>query len=314
MKSDTTIVFMGTPQFAVHSLKKILDAKHSVLAVITPPDKPAGRGLKMQPSVVKQFAIENNLLTLQPKSLKSKSFIKQMEVLCPDIIVVVAFKKIPKEIFSIPKLGIFNLHASLLPQYRGAAPINWALINGEIKTGVTTFLLDEKIDTGKILLQKEVAISPNINAGELHNQLMELGGELVIETIEKMSANSITPQNQPNHIELREAPKLYPTICKIYWEKPLLDIHNFVRGLSPFPGSWTNFMINNQQKKVKILSGDIVYSSEKKQTPSIEIRKDELVVKNFEGYYKIQTLQIEGKKPMDARAFINGYKNVSLAF
>ena len=307
-----SVVFMGTPKFAVASLQAILASGIVVKGVVTTPDKPAGRGLKMQLSDVKQFALENNLPIYQPEKLKSKSFIAQMQELSPDIIVVVAFRKLPKEIWSIPALGTFNLHASLLPQYRGAAPINWAIINGEKKTGVTTFLIDETIDTGKTLLQKEITIEPNDNAGKIHDELMNIGSQLVVETIEKLAKKSIEgiPQNEVE--ALKDAPKLYPTTCEINWNLPLPKIHNLIRGLSPYPTAWTNFMLNNQSKKIKIIKGNYRLFESNTSEITLEIKNNELLVTKSDGEYIIEELQLEGKKPMDAKSFINGYKTASI--
>ncbi len=312
MKSTIKIIFMGTPKFAVASLNEIIKANYTISGVITVPDKPAGRGLKLLSSDVKQFAIDNSLSIFQPKSLRNKAFIKQIQKIAPDIIVVVAFRKLPKEIWSIPRLGTFNLHGSLLPQYRGAAPINWAIINGEKKTGVTTFLLDDAIDTGKILLKKEVVIEPNANAGEVHDVLMDIGSQLVVETIDGLISNSILPQTQPKEENLRDAPKLFSANCKIDWNLPLQEIHDFVRGLSPYPGAWTNILINNQPKKVKILKGIFHLTEGTNEEVQILIKNQELILTNLQGIFKIQELQIEGKNKITAQNFINGYKNITL--
>ncbi|MFA9290114.1 MAG: methionyl-tRNA formyltransferase [Solirubrobacteraceae bacterium] len=313
MNKKTKIVFMGTPLFAVESLKAIHSLPSvDISAVVSTPNKPAGRGLKITSSDVSKYAELNNLKLLQPKSLKSKLFLKQLKEIDTDIIVVVAFKKLPKEVWSIPRFGTFNLHASLLPDYRGAAPINWAIINGEKETGVTTFLINEEIDAGKILLQKKLTISENDNVGDIYNKLMSIGSNLVVETIEKLISNAIKPIEQPMAINYKLAPKIFPVNCAIDWELSVNKIHDLVRGLSPHPAAWTYFKINNQIKKVKILKGAYTSIDSVYEKPELEIINKDLIVKNKTGVYKIIALQIEGKSMVLADNFINGHKNLTL--
>ncbi|HNV52943.1 MAG TPA: methionyl-tRNA formyltransferase, partial [Tenuifilaceae bacterium] len=240
------IVYMGTPDFAVEPLKAIVDAGYNVVAVVTVPDKPVGRGQKLQSSPVKQYAEEKGLLVLQPEKLRNEDFVNQLKELNPDIAVVVAFRMLPETVWSLPKIGTFNLHASLLPQYRGAAPINWAVINGEKKTGLTTFLLDKEIDTGNIIDQLEVLIDENETAGELHDKLMLLGGSMVVKTIQKLAEGNYTPTPQKNLAvgELKAAPKIFKETCKVDWGKSYIQVHNFIRGLSPYPAAWSEMVVS----------------------------------------------------------------------
>lgn len=301
------IVFMGTPEFAAVCLGRILESKHEVAAVVTVPDKPAGRGQKLSRSAVAKLASENNLPLLQPEKLKNPEFIASLKSLNADVFVVVAFRMLPREVWEIPAKGTFNLHASLLPDYRGAAPINWALINGETETGVTTFLIDEKIDTGHILLRKKIPILSGDNAGTLHDKLAEVGKELIIETLNGLEAGTVTPEVQPEVSLPKPAPKIFREDCKIDWEESLEKIHNKIRGLSPYPAAWTLFEINGEVKQVKIYKGFFEISEmDSEKNNQIEFEKGKIKVKHREGFYYIEELQPEGRRRMQAQDFING--------
>ena len=307
---------MGTPQFAVEALKKMNESNHKIVGVVCPPDKPSGRGHKLKSCDVKQYALSQNLNVLQPDKLKCTKFLSELKGLNADLFIVVAFRMLPKEVWSIPKYGTFNIHASLLPQYRGAAPINWALINGEKKTGVTSFLIDEKIDTGAILLYKECEIGINENVGELHNRLMLMGAELTIETCEGIFNNKIKPRRQQNTSELKNAPKLFKSNCKIDWSKSSIEIYNHIRGLSPYPVAWTNIISNNDSKIIKIYSADFTLIHHKKEIAEIDIDKNNFRIYTKDGFISIVEIQIAGKRKMDIQSFLNGinmsnYKKVS---
>ena len=307
---------MGTPQFAVEALKKMHESNHQIVGVVCPPDKPSGRGHKLKSCDVKQYALSQNLNVLQPNKLKCTKFLSELKGLNADLFIVVAFRMLPKEVWSIPKYGTFNIHASLLPQYRGAAPINWALINGEKKTGVTSFLIDEKIDTGAILLYKECEIGINENVGELHNRLMLMGAELTIETCEGIFNNKIKPRRQQNTSKLKNAPKLFKNNCKIDWSKSSIEIYNHIRGLSPYPVAWTNIISNNDSKIIKIYSADFTLIHHKKEIAEIDIDKNNFRIYTKDGFISIVEIQIAGKRKMDIQSFLNGinmsnYKKVS---
>ena len=297
---------MGTPAFAVASLSALLAAKMNVVAVVTAPDKPGGRGMQLQQSAVKQFAIENNIPVLQPEKLKSPEFFEALKNLNPDLQVVVAFRMLPEIIWSFPPMGTLNVHGSLLPQYRGAAPINWAIINGEKQTGVTTFQLQHAIDTGNILLQAPIEISANMTAGELHDTMKEVGAALLVKTIEGLNNNSIQAKAQLEiSIELKHAPKIFTKDCEINWENPATSIHNLIRGLAPFPGAITKI----DEKMVKLFTTHII------DTPAAEKPGTFLTDgKTFAkiackgGYIGIDDIQWEGKKRMPISDFLRGYR------
>ena len=316
MNKDKKIVFMGTPQFAVEALKKLHESNHQIVGVVCPPDKPGGRGQKLKSCQVKQYAVSQNLKVLQPEKLKSLQFLSKLTNLNADLFVVVAFRMLPKEVWSIPKYGTFNIHASLLPQYRGAAPINWALINGEKKTGVTSFLIDEQIDTGAILLHKVCEIRENENVGELHDRLMLMGAELTIETCDAIFNNKIKPRVQQNSSELKNAPKLFKSDCKIDWSKSSLEIYNHIRGLSPYPVAWTTIISDNESKTIKIFNADYELLKHKKEITEIDISKNSFKIYTKDGVINILEIQIAGKRKMDIKSFLNGinlskFKNVS---
>ena len=311
--SDLRIVFMGTPSFAVASLEALLNAKYNIVGVITAPDKPAGRGRSLKQSAVKEFALEHNLNILQPENLKSESFIQTLKKLDADLQIVVAFRMLPKVVWSMPKYGTFNLHASLLPQYRGAAPINWAIINGEQKTGVTTFFLNENIDEGAIILQEEIPIGPRETAGELHDKLMGIGSELVIKTAELIASHKVVPKTQSKN-SFKQAPKLTAENCKINWSQDVNIVFNHIRGLSPYPLAHTMLNNGNEQIKVLIHSCTPVLFHHDQNPGSIIIEKREIHVFCGDGYLKIETMKMAGKRLMDVKSLLNGFTFLSDAY
>ena len=298
------IVFLGTPEFAVVSLKAILASRHEVVAVVTPPDKPKGRGLKLHPSAVKRAALEAGLPVFQPERLKDDSFIEQLQALKADVFVVVAFKILPREIFTIPPLGTVNLHASLLPRYRGAAPINWAIINGDTETGVTTMLIDEKVDTGQILLQESTPIGPEMTAGELHDILAQQGAELLVKTLDLLEAGKIEPKQQDD-AQASRAPKLNKEMMKIRFNQPVQKVYNLIRGLSPYPGAFCYY----EQLQMKIYRSTIKSEAKEAGKPGqiLTARKGQFLVACQPGVLQIEELQLQGKKRMPVDAFLNGF-------
>ena len=293
---------MGTPDFAVYSLKILVNRGYNIVAVITTSDKPSGRGRKLNFSPVKKFCLNNNLKYLQPKSLKDKLFINELNLLDADLQVVVAFRKLPKVIWEMPKLGTFNLHASLLPKYRGAAPINWALINGEKETGVTTFLINEEIDTGKILLQKKIKIQDDENAGSIHDKLMIIGSDLICDTIDNFK--TIKKKKQSGMPSL--APKIFKNDCKINWNNNIDEIFNKIRGLSPYPSAWCDFLNN---KTIKILKSEIeLFKHDLKIGEILSDNKTYLKFAAKNGFIKVLELQLEGKRKVSIQEFLRGYK------
>lgn len=304
---DLRIVFMGTPDFAVATLDALIKAKMNVVGVITAPDKPAGRGQKMQQSAVKKYAQEHNLTVLQPGNLKSEEFIDQLKSLNANLQIVVAFRMLPKAVWQLPEYGTFNLHASLLPNYRGAAPINWAIINGETKTGVSTFFIDEKIDTGNIILQKEVAIGDDETFGELHDKLMEVGSSLVVKTVQLIEKGTVKTVKQPE-IEEKPAPKIFTETCKINWQDSLTDIYNLIRGLNPYPAAWTTLINNEDEIKVKIYNVKKESALHQYKTGSLITSKNEIKVAVNGGYIILESLQLAGKKQMDSKSLLNGFR------
>lgn len=303
---DLRIVFMGTPDFAVAILEALIIAKFNIVGVITAADKPAGRGRKIQESAVKKYALKQNLTILQPTNLKSEEFIDKLQRLNANLQIVVAFRMLPKVVWQLPKYGTFNLHASLLPNYRGAAPIHWAIINGETKTGVTTFFIDENIDTGNIILQKEVAIDNDETVGQLHNKLMHIGSKLVVETVSKIQQNKVNTQKQLE-IENKLAPKIYTETCKINWAEPLTTIYNLIRGLNPYPTAWTMLINNNEKIKVKIYDIEKEVATHDYKIGTILSTKSEIKVAVKKGFIIIKSLQLSGKRKMDAKSLLNGF-------
>jgi len=311
MDNKPRIVFMGTPAFAVASLSALLQAKMNVVGVVTAPDKPAGRGMQLQQSAVKQFALAHNLAILQPEKLKSPEFFEALKQWEPELQVVVAFRMLPEQIWSFPPMGTLNVHGSLLPQYRGAAPINWAIINGEKETGVTTFQLQHAIDTGAILLQDRIPIAPNNTAGEIHDTMMEVGAQLLVKTLHGLFDNSIkaVPQDQVMSNEvLQHAPKIFTKDCEIDWEKPCASIHNLIRGLAPFPGAITKI----DGKIVKLFLTQMI-----EETPTeipgsfVTDGKTYAKIACKDGYIGLSDIQWEGKKRMPIIDFLRGYRKPS---
>lgn len=304
------IVFMGTPDFAVASLAALVEAGYNIVGVITAPDKPAGRGMKLQESAVKKYATEKGLSVLQPEKLKNPQFLEDLKNLQADVQVVVAFRMLPEAVWNMPPMGTINVHGSLLPQYRGAAPINWAIINGEKETGVTTFKLKHEIDTGDVLLQEAIPIDENETAGELHDRMKEVGAALLVKTIRGLEEGSLEEKPQQSFLESvafspKHAPKIFTETCRIDFTKTVADVHNLVRGLSPFPGAFCSF----QGKTLKI------FRSWKEETqPGIapgEWESDKRSYLKFacaDGFLSITELQLEGKKRLPVQDFLRGYR------
>ena len=301
------VVFFGTPDFARASLEAIHTSAHEMVGVVTVADKASGRGQKVHQSPVKTYAVEHDLPLFQPEKLRNEEFLSQIQSLNADIFVVVAFRMMPKVLFSMPRLGTFNLHASLLPDYRGAAPINYAVINGETKSGVTTFFINEKIDEGNILLQAETEISPEDNAGTLHDRLMEIGAKLVVETLDGLAEGKLMeiPQNQKENP--KTAYKIFKEDTKIDWEKEVEVIHNFIRGMSPYPAAFTILEVGGEQKILKIFKGKFQKIEHSKENGEIEISKNEFKIYAKNGVYFPEELQLEGKKRMNLKDFLNGF-------
>lgn len=303
------VVFFGTPDFAKASLEAINQSPHEVAAVVTVPDKASGRGQKINESAVKKYAVEHRLPVYQPHKLRDAEFLQQMKQIGADVFVVVAFRMMPKILFEMPRLGTFNLHASLLPDYRGAAPINYAIINGEEKTGATTFFINEKIDEGNILLQAETAIYPDENAGELHDRLMGLGAELVIKTLDGLVEGTLEEQPQPTIDVQKNAYKIFKEDLKINWEQAGTKIYNFIRGMSPYPGAFTIIKIGGSEKSLKIFSGEFQPQASTKPAGTLSISKHEFKIYTSDGIYLPKEVQLEGKKRMDVKDFLNGFRN-----
>lgn len=310
------IIFMGTPQFAVESLKALVENGYNVVGVITMPDKPAGRGYKLQSSAVKQYAVQQGLKVLQPEKLKDTVFLSELQQLQADLQIVVAFRMLPEAVWAMPPMGTFNLHASLLPQYRGAAPINWALINGEKETGVTTFFLSHEIDTGKIIFRNRTAIEENDNVETLHDRLMVLGAELVIKTVDAIAKSTAlsVPQEEllAADMELKPAPKIFRETCQIDWDQTAVNISNFIRGLSPYPTAWTELNVDNGNAEpviFKIFAGEINKDNRTNIAPGTIVtdHKSFLDVASRDGFIHITDIQLSGKKRMRTVDFLRGY-------
>ncbi|MFO7721146.1 MAG: methionyl-tRNA formyltransferase [Gillisia sp.] len=304
---DLRIIFMGTPEFAVSTLKEIIKAGFNVVGVVTAPDKPSGRGRKLQESAVKQYATAQDLPVLQPVNLKSPEFIEEIKSLNPNIQVVVAFRMLPKILWQLPEYGTFNLHASLLPQYRGAAPINWAIINGETITGVSTFFIDEKIDTGAMILQRDVEIKVDENVGELHDKLMQTGAGLVVETLELIQNGQVVPRKQNSEITLKEAPKLTKENTRIDWNAPINEIYNFIRGLNPYPAAWTTLKNGSEQMQMKIYQAEISFEAHEFLVGELLLVEKQLKVAVKEGFLILKEIQLPGKRKMLTKELLNGY-------
>lgn len=302
------IIFMGTPEFAVPSLEVLIENKLTVAAVITAPDKPQGRGQKLLPSPVKECALKYNIPVLQPANLKSPDFLEELKSYHANLQVVVAFRMLPEAVWSMPALGTFNLHASLLPQYRGAAPLNWAIMNGEKETGATTFFLKHEIDTGSIIFQEKEPILDTDNVGSLYDRLMKKGSQLVLKTVRAIEKGEYPSIVQPTEGEIKHAPKIFKETCEINWNQSSESVRNFVRGLSPYPGAWANL----NEKVFKILKCGIKkleVGSQKQEVGAIESDdKSYLYVKTLDGWVSIEELQPEGKKKMNIQEFLRGNK------
>ncbi len=307
------IVFMGTPEFAVPSLDILLKNNYEIAGVVTATDKPAGRGNKIQVSPVKQYAVDHGLPVLQPDKLKDPSFIKSLESLKADLFVVVAFRMLPEVVWKMPVHGTFNLHGSLLPQYRGAAPINWAVINGETETGATTFFIDEKIDTGNIIFFERIKIGKDTTAGELHDEMMIKGSELVLKTVQVVEKGNYTLVKQTDLLNnlgpLKPAPKLNKETCKINWNTTSLSVHNLIRGLSPFPGAWTEFKRKSPEEilPVKIYKSSVLLSNDLEVGEMQSDNKNFLHIGCAEGAVSIKNIQFPGKKRLAIEDFLRGH-------
>lgn len=309
-KQSLRIIYMGTPDFAVESLRALVEGGYNVVAVVTMPDKPAGRGHQLQYSAVKQYALSVGLPLLQPERLKDELFLQELRSYSADLQIVVAFRMLPEVVWNMPRLGTFNLHASLLPQYRGAAPINWAVMNGDTETGATTFMLQHEIDTGNIILQERISIADDENVGSVHDRLMMMGANLVTRTVDTIIdaenqgvALPTIPQN--NDIELRQAPKIFKDTCAIDFSRPAQQVYNHIRGLSPYPAAWINQMPATHPL-AELLKGAKVY---KAAVTQLSEQKGHIIIPCADGYIDILELQLPGKKRMDAPALLNGLKN-----
>lgn len=314
-KKDLRIVYMGTPDFAVESLKRLVEGDYNVVGVITMPDKPVGRhGSVLQPSPVKEYAVSQGLRILQPEKLKDEAFVEELQSLQADLQIVVAFRMLPEVVWSMPRLGTFNLHASLLPQYRGAAPINWAVINGDTETGITTFFLKHEIDTGEIIQQVRVPIADTDNVEVVHDKLMHLGGDLVLETVDAILAGTVKPIPQEElmgeEIELRPAPKIFKETCRIDWSRGVKSVYDFIRGLSPYPAAWTELCAADGSRQVlKIYETEKVFAVHDLQPGDIRTdMKTYFQVALSDGFLNVLTLQLAGKKRMGVADFLRGYR------
>ncbi len=312
IKKDLKIVFMGTPDFAVESLKELVENNYNVVAVVTMPDKPAGRGHKVQYSAVKKYAVEQDLPILQPTNLKDESFLEELRELNADLQIVVAFRMLPEVVWNMPKYGTFNLHASLLPQYRGAAPINWAIINGETQTGVTTFFLTHKIDTGNIILQEKIPITENDNVGVVHDKLMSMGAKLVTKTVDLILEDRVNATSQDEKIDdktvLKDAPKIFKQTCELSLNKSVEEAHNFVRGLSPYPVAWCKLALPNKKEEttVKLFSTKAEKTKHNKELGSVIFENKQMKIALKDGFLEVLELQVPNKKRMKTADFING--------
>ena len=318
-KKDLRIVFMGTPVFAVETLKALVENEYNVVAVVTQPDKPVGRhGSVLQPSAVKKYALEKGLPVLQPEKMKDPAFVEELRNYKANLQVVVAFRMLPEVVWDMPAYGTFNVHAALLPQYRGAAPINWAVINGETQTGVTTFFLDKEIDTGRIIMQKPFDIPDEADVEYVYDGLMHLGADICLETLEKTIAADGHPESIPQaelegkFSRLYDAPKLFKNTCEINWDRPCKRIYDFIRGLSPYPGAWTTLRDTNGKDTVlKIFKSECSGKSNNIAPGRIVVDNKDMYVTAKDGLLKIIELQLAGKKRMAARDFLNGIKNMT---
>lgn len=302
-----SIVYMGTPEFAVAGLEKLIVEGYNVKAVITAPDRPAGRGRKLKESAVKIYALQQDITLLQPTNLKDESFISELKQYQADLFIVVAFRMLPKVIWELPTMGTLNLHGSLLPQYRGAAPINWAIINGEKETGVTTFFIDEKIDTGQIILNKKINIRNEETAGELHDRMMVLGAQTIVDTVELIRKGEAEPKPQPNQIT-KAAPKISKEDCLINFNQSIIEIHNLIRGMSPYPTAWIRLKHkeHHQEKVMKIFRSKIL-NDNKNDKLIIKAIDKSLVLETYRGTLSLLEIQLEGKIRLEASSFLTGF-------
>jgi methionyl-tRNA formyltransferase len=306
MGQDLRIIFMGTPDFAVPTLQILVENNFNVVAVITAPDKPAGRGLKLTQSPVKEYAVSQGLPVLQPTNLKDEAFLEELRSYQANLQVIVAFRMLPEAVWRMPEKGTFNIHASLLPQYRGAAPINWALMQGETETGVTSFFLRHQIDTGDIILQDKVAITNDDNFGTLYEKLKHAGGALALKTVRAIAEGTNTSQPQPQVGELKEAPKIFKETCEIVWDQPAAQVRNFIRGLSPYPTAWTTL----EGKVLKVFAAEVLEPEDNGAAPG-SFRTDQKTYLHFAtaaGTLSLTDLQLEGKKRMTVVEFLRGYR------
>lgn len=313
-KKDLRIVYMGTPDFAVESLRRLVEGGYNIVGVITMPDKPMGRhGSVLQASPVKQYAVSQGLKVLQPEKLKDEAFVNELRALQADLQIVVAFRMLPEVVWNMPRLGTFNLHASLLPQYRGAAPINWAVINGDTETGITTFFLQHEIDTGAIIQQVRVPIADTDNVEVVHDKLMVLGGDLVIETVEAILAGTVKaiPQETlfQSDADLRPAPKIFKETCRIDWSKGVKRVYDFIRGLSPYPAAWTELSVGDKVLELKIFAASKEFCTHQQTVGTVLTdHKSYIKVALEDGYLNILTLQLSGKKRMEVTDFLRGFR------
>lgn len=318
-KKDLKIVYMGTPEFAVESLKRLVAGGYNVVAVITMPDKPMGRhGSVLQPSPVKQYAVSQGLKVLQPEKLKDEAFIGELQSLHADLQIVVAFRMLPEVVWAMPRLGTFNLHASLLPQYRGAAPINWAVINGETETGITTFFLKHEIDTGEIIDQVRIPIADTDDVGVVYDKLMRLGGDLVLKTVDAIldgNVKTVPQESVPLSGELHLAPKIFKETCRIDWTQGTKRIYDFIRGLSPYPGAWTEFHVGETVSTLKLFETQKIFADHALEPGAfVTDGKSYLHIATSDGYLNVLSLQLAGKKRMGIADFMKGYRHSADAF
>ena len=314
---EIRIVFMGTPEFAVESLKALVDNGYQIVGVITGPDKPAGRGRQLTESAVKKYAVDNGLKVLQPEKLKNPEFLAELASLKADLQIVVAFRMLPEVVWNMPPLGTFNLHASLLPQYRGAAPLNWAIINGEKETGVTTFLLDQEIDTGRIIFQERIAIAENDSVGDLHDRMMVVGASLVLKTVDALAEGKIEAVDQTALMNtpetIKHAPKIFKDDCRIDWNRDTESVRNLIRGLSPYPSAWTEFIhpVSQQIITAKIYAVAIDDQYKPKAPGTLLSDGKSLMIACIDGWLSITDIQLSGKKRMKIEELLRGFHHIN---
>ena len=314
---EIRIVFMGTPEFAVGSLKALLDNGYQIVGVITAPDKPAGRGRQITESAVKKYAIENGLNVLQPEKLKNPEFLAELESLKADLQIVVAFRMLPEVVWNMPPLGTFNLHASLLPQYRGAAPLNWAIINGEKETGVTTFLLDQEIDTGRIIFQERIGIAEDDSVGDLHDRMMLTGASLVLKTVNALAEGNVNAMDQTslmnNSEAVKHAPKIFKDDCRIDWKRDAESVHNLIRGLSPYPTAWTELIHPDKGEiltaKIYAVTIDDLYKP--REPGTLRSENKTLMIACNDTWLSITDIQLSGKKRMKIEELLRGFHKIN---